>query len=249
MPGLEQAPFPAVCRVLSAICGLLGVQACAGICTDLFLRLRSVSGQRLIRARTAWWAACAKVWLMTLAARRQAIYADLLALPSHVVGEIVDGEVVVSPRPAMPHAGSATTLGATLLPPFQFGDGGGPGGWRIFFEPELHLNEDVLVPDLAGWRRERMPNAPTDAFVTLAPDWVCEVISPSTSRHDRTKKLPIYARAGVPHLWLLDPLAQTLEVYRLDAGHWVLLAAHGGEETVRAVPFESVAIDLRRLWG
>src|SRR4051812_37962843 len=140
---------------------------------------------------------------MTLAARRKATYEDLLALPEHVVGEIVGGELVVSPRPAMPHATGASVLGATLLPPFQFGDGGGPGGWWIFDEPELHLDEDVVVPDLAGWRRERMPAAPTETFVTLPPDWVCEVLSPKTSRHDRTKKLPIYAHAGVPHLWLL----------------------------------------------
>jgi hypothetical protein len=185
---------------------------------------------------------------MTSAARRTATYDDLLALPEHVVGEIVDGDLVVSPRPAMPHAVSASALGATLLPPLQFGDGG-PGGWWIFDEPELHLNADVLVPDLAGWRRERMPIPPDGAFVTLTPDWVCEVLSPSTSRHDRTKKLPIYARVGVPHLWLLDPLAQMLEVFRLEREHWVLLAAHGGDESIRAVPFEMVAVDLKRLWG
>lgn len=186
---------------------------------------------------------------MTSAVRRTATYDDLLSLPEHVVGEIVDGELVVSPRPAMPHAASASALGATLLPPLQFGDSGGPGGWRIFHEPELHLDGDVLVPDLAGWRRERMPSPPTDAFVTLAPDWVCEVLSPSTSRHDRTKKLPVYARVGVPHLWLVDPLAQMLEVYRLQSGHWVLLAAHGGDESIRAAPFEMVAVELKRLWG
>jgi Uma2 family endonuclease len=186
---------------------------------------------------------------MTLAVRRQAVYEDLLALPEHVIGEIVGGELVVSPRPAMPHAAGATALGAALLPAFQFGDGDGPGGWRIFFEPELHLNGDIVVPDLAGWRLSRMPAPPTETFVTLAPDWVCEVLSPATSRHDRTKKLPIYARAGVAHLWLIDPLAQTLEVYRLDAGFWLLLAAHGGDETTRAVPFDAVAVDLSRLWG
>ena len=186
---------------------------------------------------------------MTLAARRQATYEDVLAVPEHSVGEIVGGELVVSPRPPMQHAGVATALGATLLPPFQFGDGGGPGGWRIFFEPELHLKDDIVVPDLAGWRLEQMPTPPTDTFVTLAPDWVCEVVSPSTGRHDRTKKLPIYARAGVTHLWLIDPLAQTLEVYRLDAGFWVLLATHGGDETIRAVPFEAATVDLSRLWG
>jgi Uma2 family endonuclease len=186
---------------------------------------------------------------MTLAARRQATYDDLLALPEHVVGEIVGGELVVSPRPSVPHTLGASALGATLLPPFQFGDAGGPGGWWILDEPELRLSEDVVVPDLAGWRRERMPSPPTEAFVTLPPDWVCEVLSPSTSRHDRTKKLPIYARVGVPHLWLLDPLVQTLEVFRLEAGYWVVLATHGGDEIVRAAPFEAVTVALARLWG
>jgi hypothetical protein len=185
---------------------------------------------------------------MSSAARRTATYDDLLALPEHVVGEIVNGDLVVSPRPAMPHAATASALGATLVPPLQFGDGG-PGGWRIFHEPELHVDGDVVVPDLAGWRVERMPSAPTEAFVTLAPDWVCEVLSPSTSRHDRTKKLPLYARAGVPHLWLLDPLAQLLEVFRLNGGHWLLLAAHGGDESIRAAPFETVTVNLKRLWA
>lgn len=165
------------------------------------------------------------------------------------MGEIVDGELVVSPRPATPHAVGASALGGTLLPPFQFGDAGGPGGWWILFEPELHLSENVLVPDLAGWRRERMPVVPADAFLTLPPDWVCEVLSPTTSRHDRTKKLPIYARVRVQFLWLLDPLAQTLEVFRLDGAHWLLLATHGGSETVRAAPFEAIEINLNRLWG
>jgi Uma2 family endonuclease len=185
---------------------------------------------------------------MKLASRRQATYDDLLALPEHVVGEIVDGELVVSPRPATPHTVGASALGGTLTPPFQFGTGGGPGGWWILDEPELHFQDDVLVPDLAGWRRERMPTPPADAFISLPPDWVCEVLSPSTSRHDRTKKLPIYARVGVPYLWLLDPLTQTLDVYRLDAGYWVLLATYGGDEIIRAVPFEAAEVNLSNLW-
>jgi Uma2 family endonuclease len=111
------------------------------------------------------------------------------------------------------------------------------------------LGESVLVPDLAGWRRERLPVLPEEAFFTLPPDWVCEVLSPSTSRTDRTKKIPIYAHAEIAHMWLVDPIAQTLEVYRLESGHWVLMATHGGDETVRAVPFESVGFELGRLWG
>jgi Uma2 family endonuclease len=130
----------------------------------------------------------------------------------------------------------------------QFGDGG-PGGWWILDEPELHLAEHIVVPDLGGWRRERMPERPQEAFFTLAPDWVCEVLSPSTSRFDRTRKLPVYARASIPYVWLLDPLAETLEVYRLQSEHWVLLATHGGDDVVNAEPFEGATVDLKRIWG
>ena len=131
------------------------------------------------------------------------------------------------------------------------GDGrgdGGPGGWWMD-EPELHLGEDVLVPDLAGWRRERMPELPAAGYFEPPPDWVCEVISPSTARTDRVGKVPVYARAGVIHLWLIDPLARTLEVCRLEQGRWVLLATHADDERVRAEPFETVELELARLWG
>ncbi len=185
---------------------------------------------------------------MTAPAKRAASYSDILALPAEVVGEIVDGELVVSPRPAPQHSAASSALGATLGPPFQFGDGG-PGGWWILDEPEVHLMEDVVVPDLAGWRRERMPSLPTEAFFTLRPDWLCEVLSPSTSRLDKTRKLPSYARAGVPHVWLIDPSAQTLDVYRLELGRWVVVASHGGDERINAEPFEAVTMDLGRLWG
>jgi Uma2 family endonuclease len=183
-----------------------------------------------------------------LPARRPATYADIVALPENVVGEILNGELVVSPRPAPRHAYAASSLGGMLVPPYRFGDGG-PGGWWILDEPELHLGEDIVVPDLAGWRRERMPDLPDEAFFGLPPDWVCEVLSPSTSRLDRTRKLPIYARAGVPYAWLIDPAAQTLEVYLLESGHWVVAATHGAEDRVKAAPFEAIALDLARLWA
>jgi Uma2 family endonuclease len=140
-------------------------------------------------------------------------------------------------------------LTGTLVPPFGFRDNDGPGGWVLLFEPELHLDVDVMVPDLAGWRRERMPDAPTEAAIELAPDWVCEILSPSTARIDRVQKMPAYARHGVSYLWLLDPITQTLEVFALDQGHWMLLANHGGNEVVRAVPFDAVELRLERLWG
>lgn len=181
-------------------------------------------------------------------ARRKATYQDLCDLPDNVVGEIVDGVLRQSPRPALRHAGATSGLGADLGGPFMRGRGG-PGGWWILFEPELHLGEDVLVPDLAGWRRERLPRVPDAPAMTLAPDWVCEALSPSTARLDRAAKMPAYARHGVAHLWLLDALHRTLEVFRLESGRWSLLAVHAGPERVRCEPFAAVELDLALLWG
>jgi Uma2 family endonuclease len=178
---------------------------------------------------------------------RPATYDDLLALPEHVVGEIIDGELIVSPRPAPRHAVATSVLGGELGPPYHSGRGG-PGGWWILFEPELHLGDDVLVPDLAGWRRSRMPTVPDTAYFTLAPDWICEVLSPHTARLDRQKKLAIYAREGVTHAWLLDPIERTLEVLRLEGARWTIVAVHAGEEEVRAEPFDATALALARLW-
>ena len=133
------------------------------------------------------------------APRRRATYADLLEVPEHLVAEIIDGELLTSPRPASPHALAASAIGSALFDRFNGPPGGAdrPGGWWILFEPELHLGEDVLVPDHAGWRRERMPALPDVVGFTLAPDWVCEVISPSTARIDRGRKLRVYAREQV----------------------------------------------------
>jgi Uma2 family endonuclease len=176
-----------------------------------------------------------------------ATYADLLALPDHVVGEIVGGELHASPRPAPAHAVAASSVGADLHQPFHRGRGG-PGGWWILVEPELHLGEDVMVPDLAGWRRSRLPQMPETPYFERAPDWVCEVLSPSTSRLDRVGKLPRYASAGVGHAWLVEPLAQTLEVYRRVETAWLLIATHGGDTTVHSEPFEAVAVELAVWW-
>ena len=177
--------------------------------------------------------------------RERATYADLEALPEHVVGELINGELYASPRPAMPHAVTSSVLGAKLNGAFHRG---GPGGWVLLDEPELHLGQDVLVPDLAGWRRERMPRAPRTAACTLAPDWVCEVLSPSTSRLDRKAKLPVYAREGVRHVWFVDPEARTLEVFRLEGAHHSPLATHTGTARVRAEPFEALELELAALW-
>jgi hypothetical protein len=178
---------------------------------------------------------------------RPATYDDLVALPDIVVAEIVDGELHSSPRPAAKHAWTYSSLGSLIGGPFSLGVGG-PGGWWIIDEPELHFGANVIVPDLAGWRRERMPQIPDVAYFTLAPDWVCEILSPSTGELDRTKKLSIYAREGVGHAWLIDPVGRVLEVYGLENGRWSLLGTHINDETVRAEPFEAIELSLRHLW-
>ena len=180
--------------------------------------------------------------------RRDALYAQLEALPPHFVGEIVGGELYASPRPRPRHSRASSQLGGELLRPFGRGLGG-PGGWLILDEPELHLADDVLVPDMAGWRRERMPSLPMDVVgLTLAPDWVCEVLSPSTVKLDRSRKMAVYAREGVRHLWLVDPTPETLEVYRLESGHWRVVGTHAGAVQVRVEPFEALELELGVLW-
>lgn len=180
--------------------------------------------------------------------KKPATYADLEALPAHVVGEIIDEELIVSPRPAPPHANATSVLGGILVGPFQLGRGG-PGGWWILDEPELHLGRQVLVPDLAGWRRERLPALPETAYFELAPDWIGEALSPATERIDRGRKLRHYATHGVGHVWLLNALARTLEVLRLRDGKWMLVDVFEGNQVVRAEPFEAVEIALADLWG
>jgi len=185
---------------------------------------------------------------MASPARKPATYEDLLKLPEDRIGEIVDGELYASPRPGGAHASCAFSLGAEIGPPYQRGRGG-PGGWLFMFEPELHLRDDTLVPDLAGWRRERLPSVPDAPSVGLVPDWVCEILSPSTERMDRVKKLPAYARHGVAHAWLINPATRTLEVFRREGPSWVLAATHADDAIVRAEPFDAIEIDLLNLWG
>ena len=180
--------------------------------------------------------------------KKGATYDDLVRVPEHFVAEMFDGELYASPRPAMPHARAASVLGVELGGPFDL-QRNGPGGWLILDEPELHFGNDVLVPDLAGWRRERLPSTPNEPYLTLAPDWVCEVVSPSTEYVDRRKKLRIYAREGVTHAWLLDPLRQLLEVLALEAGRLEHIAEHHGDATVRARPFDAIELELRVLWS
>ncbi len=186
---------------------------------------------------------------MVAPAPKRATYDDILTAPDNMVAEIVDGALHLSPRPAKPHGKAASRLGAELILPFDRGRGG-PGGWVILVEPELHLAADVVVPDLAGWRTTRMADAIDDdkAYYTLAPDWVCEVLSPGTRKFDRAGKLPIYARANVGHAWLIDPLDRTLEVLRLENARWSTLATYADDAIVRAEPFDAIEIELAGLW-
>jgi Uma2 family endonuclease len=179
--------------------------------------------------------------------KKGATYDDLVRVPEHYVAEMFDGELYASPRPAYPHSRAAGVLHAKLGDALDFGDG--PCEWFFYIEPELHFGNDVLVPDVAGWRRERLPSLPKDAYLTLAPDWICEVLSPSTEYIDRGKKLGIYAREGVAHAWLVDPLRRTLEVLALEAGSLTQIEEHPGEGSVRARPFDALALDLRALWS
>ncbi len=182
------------------------------------------------------------------------VEAAFQAAPEEMVAEIIDGELHLSPRPARPHAHVYGNLGGMLTPPFKFGEGG-PGGWIIMSEPEIHFGPrpDKLVPDLAGWRRERLPGG-VDADETLAhyelvPDWVCEILSKSTRKRDQGPKQRIYAREGVQHLWHVDPLARTLDVFRLQGTDWLRVKTFTGDERVRAEPFEAIELDLARLWS
>ena len=181
-------------------------------------------------------------------AAKPATYEDLFDLPEHVVGEIIGGRLISHPRPAPKHAIAYSALGFELGGPFDRGRGG-PGGWWILDEPELHLGDDILVPDIAGWRRERMPSPPSTPWFELPPDWACEILSPSTARVDRAEKLPIYARHGVRHVWLVDPDLRTLEVFENRGGQWVLLTVLEGGADVSQPPFDAISFGLGGLWA
>jgi Uma2 family endonuclease len=180
-------------------------------------------------------------------ARKLATYADLEAVPAHMVAELIHGTLITSPRPAAPHARAASRIGIDLGGPFDRGRGG-PGGWIVLDEPELHFGQNVLVPDIAAWRRARMPEMPLTAAFTLAPDWVCEVLSPGTAATDRTDKLPLYAAAQVAHAWYVDPLAKTLEVFALDGSSFRLVQTFRDSALMRAVPFDAVELELAAFW-
>jgi len=185
---------------------------------------------------------------MPAPARRAATYEDLLALPEGVVGEIIAGVLYTQPRPAGPHTFVASGLGIDLGGPFDRGRGG-PGGWYFADEPELHLGGDILVPDLAAWRSERLPpEARQKPAFTIAPDWIAEIASPSTTQRDRLLKVPLYAAAGVSFLWLVEPVEGRIEAYERTGTHWLWLGTWAEEREARIVPFDAIGLDLVRLW-
>ena len=178
----------------------------------------------------------------------RATYQDVLDAPPHMVAEVIDGVLYTMPRPAIVHAQASSSLGAHLVRPFGHGSGG-PGGWWILDEPELHLGEDILVPDMAGWQRERVPRLPDGAYWTLSPDWVCEVLSPSTRKIDLGAKRGIYARERVAYMWLVDPNDRSLESFELRDGGWRRLARLTGNQRVSQPPFDAVSFSLGDLWA
>ncbi|MCV3241520.1 Uma2 family endonuclease [Mesorhizobium sp. ZC-5] len=174
-------------------------------------------------------------------------YADLEAVPPHLVAEIIDGVLRTHPRPSPRHSGAANAISAKLTDPFQWG-GGGPGGWVFFVEPELKLGTHILVPDIAGWRRERLSAYPETNYFEIAPDWVCEILSASTEIRDRTVKMRIYAEEGLPYFWLIDPRLQILEAFELVEGRWAKVGAWSSDDQVSAPPFDAISFSLADLW-
>jgi len=187
---------------------------------------------------------------MSEPAKKEAVYEDLYDLPENMTGEIIDGELIVTPRPAPKHVYTTSVLDKKIGSPYQFGESGGPGGWIILVEPEIKFAEECnpIVPDLAGWKAERFPKAIETNWISVAPDWVCEMLSPRTRKYDRMKKMPKYARFEVQYAWLIDPSNRTLEVFQLRQGEWVVTGFYEEDDKVRAEPFTEIEIDLSSLW-
>ncbi len=185
---------------------------------------------------------------MSFSAKKKAAYEDLFDIPENLTGEIINGELTTTPRTSPKHMHSASALAGKILPPYQFGEGGGPGGWIILLEIEIRLGENTIVPDLAGWRKQRFPKRLETNWIEVVPDWICEVLSPRTALRDRTEKMKIYAAYRVGCVWLVDPLNRTLEVFILESAALVPSAVFGGEGKARIEPFQEIQIDLGDLW-
>ncbi|MBF0102744.1 MAG: Uma2 family endonuclease [Desulfobacterales bacterium] len=184
---------------------------------------------------------------MSLPAEREVCYDDLYSIPNSMIGQIIDGDLIAMPRPTYRHSNVVSALEDEIGPSYRRGRNG-PGGWIILFEPEIQFGKNILVPDLAGWKKEHLPSPPETNWCEVSPDWVCEVLSPSTIRIDRIKKMNIYAAYNVPYVWLIHPIDKTFEVFKLEHGRWILLSIHGENDKVRAEPFQEVEIDLNTLW-
>ena len=179
--------------------------------------------------------------------KKEATYADLEAVPEHLIAEILGGELATHPRPAPRHGAAALVFGKVLGSKFQNGDGG-PDDWVFFSQPELHLGREVVVPDVAGYRSTRVPEDSDRAWMSKAPDWICEILSPSTEARDRGIKRKIYARSGVAHYWLLDPRIRQLETFELRKGSWVLLDTFTDNAKTSAAPFTALTFNLSVFW-
>lgn len=184
---------------------------------------------------------------MSAPERKRATYADIEAAPAHLIAEIIDGRLVTHPRPSPRHGGTANALGHELTGPYQKGVNG-PGGWVFFVEPEVRFDKDLLVPDIAGWRRERLAGYPEHNWFDVVPDWTCEILSGSTERRDRTVKMRIYGEARIPHLWLIDPRLQILEAFENNGGRWTKIGSWSSDEDVRTAPFDATSFNLADLW-
>jgi len=185
---------------------------------------------------------------MSKPANKVAAYQDLLDLPENIVGQILGGDLITHPRPTPKHARAAALVGAILINKFDIKATDDDNGWWILGEPECHLGEDIVVPDIAGWRKTTLPQLPDSAWLDIRPDWVCEVLSPSTAKHDRGIKREIYAREEVGYYWIVDPIEKMVEVFALEKGNWVLVSVASDEQIVNLVPFEVMPFDLSALW-
>jgi Uma2 family endonuclease len=184
---------------------------------------------------------------MPKSAKKKASYEDLCRIPENMTGEIIDGELIVTRQPPRSHVYTVSTLDKEIGPPYQLGQGG-PGGWIILVRPEIMLQGNIMVPDLAGWRKERFPQHEGQNSISVAPNWVCEVHSPWTVQVDKIRKMPLYARHSVEHVWLIDRIARMMDVFRLEAGRWFLLGSFAGKNNVRVEPFQEIEIALGDLW-
>ncbi len=185
--------------------------------------------------------------VMAETAHKSATYVDIEALPEHVVGEILFGHLVTHPRPVRRHGGAGSALGALCTTTYEFG-ADGPGGWVFVDEPELHLGPHIVVRDIAGWRREHVTEPADKPFFEVAPDWACEILSPSTEKYDKGDKRRINAHYAVQHMWHLDPRSKVLEVFALRDRNWLLTDTFIDEEVVNAPPVDQLTFSLGLLW-